>query len=274
MQVVIDSPVEPRKYEIQLDNQEDLPYCKVIFCNLSSKNVASIEYTLHCFNSFGEPVGEPPDNQVKEFLQDINVGSKHFFSSRKPTQLKNHKTTRVVEIIVDKVKFIDGYVWARGKYEPIKIKTERLTGAELADLKMHAGNDAICYAKITDSYWQCICGRVNAFESSKCMRCDRDQDKIINEASNQKTVNYEIEHNEKKRKELHERENEQNLPNGFKAAKEYLTRAKTDYQFRMRVQKCINEDEYLQLAKNEGYIFTIDELNEAKEWLKKFEDYF
>ncbi len=64
---------------------------------------------------------------------------------------------------------------------------------------------------------------------------------------------------------------EQGSLGGLKAAREYLVRVKKDHQLRMRVQKCINDAEHLELAKSEGYSFTEDELNEAKEWLKTFE---
>jgi hypothetical protein len=53
---------------------------------------------------------------------------------------------------------------------------------------------------------------------------------------------------------------------GVKAAMEYLARAKADHHFRMRVQKCIDFAEHLQLAESEGYSFTEAQLNEAKEW--------
>lgn len=52
---------------------------------------------------------------------------------------------------------------------------------------------------------------------------------------------------------------------GVKAAMEYFARAQADHQFRMRVQKCISFGEHLQLAESEGYSFTEDEFNEAKE---------
>jgi predicted ribosomally synthesized peptide with nif11-like leader len=65
--------------------------------------------------------------------------------------------------------------------------------------------------------------------------------------------------------------NGQELLSGVKAAREYLSRVKKDHQLRMRVQKCINTDEYFRLAQSEGYSFNEDELNEAKEWLKTFE---
>lgn len=266
-------PVEARSYEIQYDKSKDLTYCKVVFCNLSDKVVTNLKYYIVCFDSFGEPIGDPPNNEVMEHIEDINAEPRYFFSGKAPTPLPNHNKTRSVQIIITKVKFHDGSIWVYESSNLIDIKTVKLEKNELSNLKEVAGEDAICYAREDKNYWQCVCGRVNALESSICIRCDRNKEETINEASNQETVNYEIEHNEKKRKELYERENEQNLSNGFKAAKEYLARAKADYQFRMRIQKCINEDEHLQLAKKEGYIFTIDELNEAKEWLKKFEDY-
>lgn len=69
-----------------------------------------------------------------------------------------------------------------------------------------------------------------------------------------------------------EKKSNDNMPlDGHKAAKDYLARVKEDHQLRMRVQKCINTDEYLQLARSEGYIFTEEELNQAKEWQKVFE---
>ncbi len=53
----------------------------------------------------------------------------------------------------------------------------------------------------------------------------------------------------------------------FRARKTLLARAEADHHFRMRVQKCIDFAEHLQLAESEGYSFTEAQLNEAKEWV-------
>jgi len=94
------SPVEIRSYEIKKSKHKDLVYCAVSFFNISEKTAASVEFSLFCYDSFGQPVsGEPPANEIKSTIQDKQVASGKRFGEEEPVPLPDHPTTRSVEVI-------------------------------------------------------------------------------------------------------------------------------------------------------------------------------
>ncbi len=82
MLIDLNCPVEPRGYEIQINKRKQITYCVVDFFNLSQKNVASFEATLYCYDSFGNPTGEPPELRI--MIQDENVHSRSNFKKTVP----------------------------------------------------------------------------------------------------------------------------------------------------------------------------------------------
>ncbi len=173
MLIDINCPVEFRGYEITIDKKKELTSCALKLFNLADKEIDSVELCLQCFDPFGEPVGDLKTNKVNHILQDLNARGKTFFGDNKPIPLSDHPTTRTVRVTINRVKFTDGEVWAQGEYDLIDISTEKLTGKALEEMRALVGEDAICYAHKTSDYLQCVCGRANHLESSKCIRCGR-----------------------------------------------------------------------------------------------------
>lgn len=225
------SPVELRSYEIMKSKHKDLVYCAVSFLNLSEKTLSSVEFSLFCYDSFGQPVGgEPPTNEVRATFQDKQVVSGKNFGEEELVPLSDHPTTRSVEVIVNKVAFADGSIWEKGDYELIDLQTAKLSGQEQEDLKKVAGAEAVCYAREEDDFWQCACGRGNLPDAESCIRCGLEKEFVIQLCSSKEKVSEELERRrreeeEEKERELQEKrmkeeeENKIRKQKGFKALK-------------------------------------------------------
>ena len=207
----ISCPVEVRNIIVELHDNIEYPYCSIEFFNLSLKTVSSVKCIISCYDSFGTPVGEVPDNQVEAILQDESVKPKTIFGSDKNIPLPNHPSTRVVDIIITKILFSDGSVWEKTDDDLMwnNIITDRITDPqELSYLQNIAGKDAICYSYKADSTWMCVCGRLNRDIDETCQRCNRGRDSILESCSSSEIIEKEImlrkeqfELAEKKRKE-------------------------------------------------------------------------
>jgi len=178
------SPVEPRGYEIQIRKSDNKTICLIEFYNLSQKTLTTLEFTLRCYNAFGEPIGQPPKNEFTVLLQDINVDTKKSFGDDRPVIMSDHPGTRKIEAIINKVMFSDGSKWEYDKNDLVEVNIEKLQGEELDQLKAVAGEDAVCYAKEEANYWICVCGRANSFNKERCIRCDKNRNEVLSNLRN------------------------------------------------------------------------------------------
>lgn len=91
-------------------------YCIFIFENASENNVKSIKYDILCFDSFGDPVAEPPQNIIKGLIQNKSVEPGQAFGSINDQGFTNEYNkldlkTNLVDIIITDVLFSDGTRW-------------------------------------------------------------------------------------------------------------------------------------------------------------------
>ena len=68
-------------------------------------------------------------------------------------------------------------------------------------MKKVAGEDAICYSRQEEDYWQCVCGRANLVEGSGCIRCGRLRESILYCAASEEDVNAELQRLKKQQEE-------------------------------------------------------------------------
>jgi len=205
----INCPVEVENVVISVVANMSFPYCTVEFFNLSNREVSSLKFNIVCYDSFGSPVGEVPNNQIEAILQDESAVPETYFGSDKNIPLPNHPSTRKVDIVITKILFSDGSVWEKADDKLYLIKIDRITDPqELSYLQDIAGKDAICYSYKVDNTWMCVCGRLNRDTDETCRRCNRGRDSILECCSSSEIIEKEIllrkeqfELDEKKRKE-------------------------------------------------------------------------
>lgn len=104
-------PVQVDKVKITVPQGWNFPCCWVQFRNVGEKPVASVNYDVICFDSFGTPVGEPPANISNVSLQDEQAGVGAMFGFEKYIALPKHPTTRKANIRIRKVLYSDGSLW-------------------------------------------------------------------------------------------------------------------------------------------------------------------
>jgi len=205
----INCPVEVENVVISVVANMSFPYCTVEFFNLSNREVSSLKFNIVCYDSFGSPVGEVPNNQIEAILQDESAEPETSFGSDKNIPLSNHPSTRRVDIVITKILFSDGTVWEKTDDKLYPIEIDKITDSkELSYLQDIAGKDAICYSYKTDNTWMCVCGRLNRDTDETCRRCNRGRDSILECCSSSEIIVKEImlrkeqfELDEKKRKE-------------------------------------------------------------------------
>lgn len=173
----IDCPVEIRDYEI-LVNEQKFTYCTIDFFNLSNKTVQAMDFTIFCYDSFGRPVSD--DNTVQTLVQDECASPKLHFGKNKTIPLLNHLSTRKVDVIINKILFLDGTTWNKENKQLWENKIEGIPDSqELERLRSIAGYDAYCYPKELEDVWICICGKVNKSTDHSCRRCERQKDFVL-----------------------------------------------------------------------------------------------
>jgi len=74
----------------------------------------------------------------------------------------------------------------------VDLNTEVLDGEELRELRKLTDKDAICYGRLAENYWQCICGRGNSNSREYCMRCKRERRVVLDLFSSKTNVEQEI----------------------------------------------------------------------------------
>ena len=202
MLVDLHCPIELKGYEILTDSIANRTFCAVSFFNLSDKIVTSVRFNLYCYDSFGDPVGEPPSNKVEAVIQDENAIPKSVFGIKKRIPLPMHSETRAIEIIVSRIKFADGTIWDNDEKGIIRINIAKIKDLdELYALKTIFGEDATCYFREEENWWICLCSRINTFNDTICRRCGRAKEYVSDCCSEQSRVNYEFELNKQREEE-------------------------------------------------------------------------
>lgn len=170
----LEAPVEVHEVGINLEEGTNRVYLAVEFRNLSNKPVSGIKFTAYCYDSFGDPVASPSENELNLTIQDISVESKALFGGTKYYPIFEYPSTRLVDIVINLVSFNDGTTWRRGD-NILKENTLIPIGDEdkLSNLKVVAGNDAVTYPSEDSDTWVCVCGRLNKKFESECVRCSR-----------------------------------------------------------------------------------------------------
>ncbi len=179
MLVNIKSPVEARRYELYKAPNKNMVYCKIYFTNLSDKAIEIVELIIKCFDSFGLPIKTSSSNEVMSQIHNLRAEPKSAFHTVQLIPLHDQPNTASIKLVIKKVTYADGELWIEDGEHYINVETDRLSGEALKTLQNIAGKDAVCYARQMDSYWQCICGRVNLNSDSQCLRCDRHKLNIL-----------------------------------------------------------------------------------------------
>jgi len=173
------SPVETESYELKIPEKENGAFVKLKLQNQSEKTLNAVKIRILCFDSFNDPVESSENNYFETIIQDLEVISGKYFGENKLIELKGFEETRKIKVIIKSILFNDGSKWEYDEKDLVEVEVEKLKGEELEKLQYVAGEDAVCYAKEEENYWQCVCGKVNSNDNKKCIRCERTKEKRI-----------------------------------------------------------------------------------------------
>jgi len=186
--VDLNCPVEVVEHSIEAGNSVAATTATIGFRNLSDKKIKALRLRIFCFDPFGESVKHQGDNVLEKNLLDLTIPPKQLFGKDSPVEMKNFNDTRKIKVLVTSVLFSDDTRWDYDGTAVYEIEKAVLEGEELYKLKEAAGDDAVCYARNEEFYWQCICGRANLAGILKCLRCDREKADTLKILSSEKSV--------------------------------------------------------------------------------------
>ncbi len=194
----LNCPIDFLSYTIKVPEDHKNAFANIEFQNLSNKNVAGIKLKILCYDAFNEPVINDGDNFLEENIQDLSVSPGKKFGSETLIELEGFANTRKIKVIVTSVLFANGTIWNYNEDDLFELTTNPLQEEELAKLKIVAGKDVVCYARIEDAFWQCVCGRANLQDAINCIRCEREKQFVMKCCSFESQVDVELQHRREK----------------------------------------------------------------------------
>jgi len=206
--VDLEAPIEITNNKVLLEESTNRPYLTVNLRNLSSKTVTAAKLTVHCYDSFGDPVNGEEENSLNLVMQDLNAKSKELFGNETKYSLNDYSSTRNIDIIIEQVSFEDGSIWKKGNNELKDIAGAVNDGDE--DLQEVAGKDAITYPSEDTDTWRCVCGRFNKKANTTCIRCERHKSNVF-ENYNRDSIIKRIELNREESRKIKEKEKEKKI---------------------------------------------------------------
>ncbi len=158
----------------------DNPVLAMQIYNLSDSEVNSVQVCVLCIDAEGEQFA-----RCVERLQGLEIPARHAYEIT--MEAEEAVAARDLEVIIQKVWFVDGSVWRRGASPTLEYAPSvALHGAQLQVMQELAGPDAVCYPSDQGAVWVCVCGRANAARDDECRRCRRDKHELftkLNEAA-------------------------------------------------------------------------------------------
>lgn len=181
-------PIELRSYELLNDDFGNIR-AYIRLQNLSKNSITGYSATINWYNALTR--ARVTENiSVDHCMIDPMSQFKLIHSTLNRAKIDH------VEMYFSSVIYADGSEWKPGVGDLIEIGEQRLlTGAKLDRLKALAGEDAVQYPQIQKEYWRCVCGRINMLTDDRCIRCQRDRNRVLKEFNSRAVMRKDEERN-------------------------------------------------------------------------------
>ena len=151
----------------------DYPVVTLQLFNLSDKSVTSIQAAFACYDREGERLSR----QV-ERVQGLTGDKRSAFEMI--VAVEDGERAASMDLIIEKIWFMDGTVWRRGQNDMVDYVDNRLPKGKQLDVLRHvAGADVCGYPSDQGAIWVCVCGRPNPASLAVCARCERDKHEVF-----------------------------------------------------------------------------------------------
>lgn len=154
--------------------------------------VVALKLKIYCYDTFNDTVTYQGSNMLYKAIQGISIKSGGKLVYEEPIILNDHANTSRVNIVVESILYANDLLWKYNEDSMVDLNTEVLDGEELRELRKLTDKDAICYGRLAENYWQCICGRGNSNSREYCMRCKRERRVVLDLFSSKTNVEQEI----------------------------------------------------------------------------------
>ncbi|MCL2811949.1 MAG: hypothetical protein FWD25_08705 [Clostridia bacterium] len=199
IKIDISCPIELYDYKLPSEEQ---PYYSLVFFNLSSQMVRSVQVSLTLLDAEGNALF-----RRVERVMGLEAAGKNWFEAN--VAVENEDWLQRIDLGIEKVWFDDATVWRIGEgkyhnYEPNLLAPGRL----LEHLKRAAGPDAAGFPSDQGTIWVCVCGRPNLATEAECRRCGRDKQQVFAQY-NPAAVQAQIEEQDRQQQEQAKRKAEE-----------------------------------------------------------------
>lgn len=170
--VDLSCPIELRGYELLNDDFGNIR-AYIRLHNLTKKKIVGYAATINWYNAITRA-------RITESISvdECEIEPQDDFKLVHSTQ--NLAKIDHVEMYFASVAFEDGSEWKPGNGDLIEIGEQpELAGAGLDRLREAAGEDAVQYPQVQKEYWRCVCGRINYLKDEKCVRCQRERNRVL-----------------------------------------------------------------------------------------------
>ena len=167
MKLDLSCPVEMRGYS--LSYADNAVNASVRLYNLSARRIASFEAIAKWRSRVsGKSIAAP------FCAERLRAGGEKGF--RIELNCSRLPDADQLELVFTSIRFDDGDNWRAGEGMIVDIAPlEVISSSDLSALRTIAGDDAVCFPKLDEHIWRCVCGRTNSNAEKECARCHRER---------------------------------------------------------------------------------------------------
>lgn len=173
MLIDLTCPVENQGITVRSNPETGESYLLLKLYNISKKTITSLNYTIKAFDGNGNEI-----DTLSVELNELDAAPNEFFAENKAVLLEGNKDAKNFTFQVETAIFEDGEVYEFSSENLIECDDSELSLSEALELR-ELFPEAICYAKETDTYWRCPCGRPNSPEAENCVHCGYSKEKAL-----------------------------------------------------------------------------------------------
>lgn len=182
MLIDLSCPVENRGITVRTNSETGEAYLLLKLFNISDKTITSLNFVIKAFDENGNELATLPVE-----LTQLSATPKEYFAENKAVSLEGANDAKNFTFEVISATFEDGEVYEYSEENLIECDDSEVSLNEALALR-ELLPDAVCYAKETDNYWRCACGRANKLDHENCVRCGEAKSRMLTYFSSKTTL--------------------------------------------------------------------------------------
>ncbi len=185
----------------------------ITFDNLGYGTIVAVKIEINAKDSFGDEIDFGGKKTLEIKKTDLNIKPRKkagFIYESNNYDIKEITRCRIVQIIYENGENVSPREMEIVDYEVEVFNSSKSYEKEVLEYIKEINNKAICYPKMHDKGWICICGNLNREDLTTCNACGAIKREIFNRITPEK-IKDELEKREEIKKENEERLTQQKI---------------------------------------------------------------